>query len=85
MEIICWLVFAYVIAVLLRIVLSWFPPSDGLVGDANRAIVRITEPVLAPVRRILPPLGGLDLSPLVVLIVLQVVVLDIILGCRGPL
>ncbi len=33
----------------------------------------VTEPVLAPVRRILPPFGGLDLSPLVVIILLQIV------------
>jgi YggT family protein len=33
----------------------------------------VTEPVLAPVRRILPPFGGLDFSPLVVIIVLQVI------------
>jgi YggT family protein len=33
----------------------------------------VTEPVLAPVRRVLPPFGGLDFSPLVVILVLQFV------------
>ncbi|HXA42353.1 MAG TPA: YggT family protein [Candidatus Solibacter sp.] len=33
----------------------------------------VTEPVLAPVRRLLPPFGGIDFSPLVVIILLQVV------------
>lgn len=85
MQILCLAVWLYVVAILLRMILSWFPPSDGVVGDANRYLWRITEPVLGPVRRALPPLGGLDLSPLVVLLVLQIVVLDLILGCRGPL
>jgi len=35
-------------------------------------LYRITEPVLAPVRRVLPPMGGLDLSPLVVIIGIQI-------------
>lgn len=35
-------------------------------------LYRLTEPVLAPIRRVLPPMGGLDLSPLVVIIGIQV-------------
>jgi YggT family protein len=84
-EIICLAVWAYVIAIILRMVLSWFPPSDGIVADANRVLWRITEPVLGPVRRALPPLGGLDLSPLIVILVLQIVVLDLILRCGNVL
>jgi YggT family protein len=34
-------------------------------------LYRLTEPVLAPIRRVLPPMGGLDLSPLVLLIALR--------------
>jgi YggT family protein len=45
-------------------------------GNANvrtilRALDRLTEPVLAPIRRILPNLGGLDISPIVALIGLE--------------
>ena len=36
-------------------------------------LYKMTEPVLAPIRRTLPPMGGLDLSPMLLLIVLQVV------------
>ena len=36
-------------------------------------LYKLTEPVLAPIRRALPPMGGLDLSPMLLLIVLQVV------------
>jgi len=47
------------------------------VRDWSRGIPRflwdVTEPILAPVRRLLPPFGGLDFSPLIVIIVLQVI------------
>ncbi|MFN5602167.1 MAG: YggT family protein [Acidimicrobiaceae bacterium] len=38
----------------------------------SQFLYRITEPVLAPVRRVLPPMGGLDLSPLVVILGIQI-------------
>lgn len=64
-----------------RILMSWFNP------DPNSPIVRflynVTEPVLAPVRRILPPAGMLDLSPIVVLIgatVLQELLIRLVLS-----
>jgi YggT family protein len=66
------LVLAYILAIVLVIVLSWFPLAGD--GPAERAFVflrRITDPVLAPVRRLVPPVGGvLDLSPTIVLFVL---------------
>jgi YggT family protein len=43
--------------------------------------VKITEPVLGPIRRVLPSTGFLDLSPLVVLLTLDIVVRRLILGC----
>lgn len=58
-------------AVLARALLSWFPmnPSNPLVA----VLWQITEPVLAPFRRIIPRMGMIDISPLVALIVLQIV------------
>lgn len=84
-EILCWLVFAYILAIVVRMVLSWFPASDGFVADIERLLGRFTEPVLGPLRRAIPPLGALDLSPLILLLFLQIVVMQIILGCAGPL
>ncbi len=69
----------YLIAFLVRIGLSWFPPPRGnfMIG-VNRFLFTITEPVLAPLRAILPPvqLGGMaiDLSPTVVILLLFVIV-----------
>ena len=67
----------YLLAFLIRIGLSWFPPPQGnfMIG-VNRFLFTITEPVLAPLRAILPPvqMGGMaiDLSPTVVILVLLV-------------
>lgn len=68
--------------ILARVLLSWFPINpNGPMGQVMRWIFVATEPVLAPIRRSLPPFGGLDLSPIVVLLVLSLVVQRIILGC----
>ncbi len=37
-----------------------------------RFLIRITEPVLAPLRRYIPPVGGLDFSPMIALILIQI-------------
>ena len=59
----------YFVAVLIYALLSWIGPSGH--GPAEHLLGRLCEPLLAPVRRIVPPLGGLDLSALFVLIGLQ--------------
>ena len=60
----------YSLVVLVAVILSWVPV------DRRNPLVTITqsltEPVLAPIRKRLPPMGGLDLSPMVLLIALQV-------------
>ena len=67
----CRLLDAYLIVMFARIILSWFPinPGSGL-ASVYGFLYSITEPVLGPIRRVIPPLGmggmGLDLSPLVV-------------------
>ena len=66
-EIVCLLLLAYMIILLGRALLSWFPIS----GDSPFAALRgllysLTEPVLAPVRGLVPPMGGFDISFIVV-------------------
>lgn len=60
-----------ILAIFFRAILSWF------VRDPNNPIVRvldsITEPILQPLRQILPRMGMMDLSPLVAIIVLSVI------------
>ncbi|MFA5564780.1 MAG: YggT family protein [Acidimicrobiia bacterium] len=70
-DLVCTLLGYYLIILLARVVLSWFPISRGsfLEGVAS-LLYALTEPLLGPLRRVLPPvrLGGmgLDLSPLIV-------------------
>ena len=53
---------------LARILLSWFPGfARNPIGEM---IYQITEPILAPARQIIPPMGGLDISPIIVFLIL---------------
>jgi YggT family protein len=66
-------IFAFVLtwAIIIRALLSWF--SVGGAQPVFRLLVEITEPVLAPIRRVLPTAGMLDFSPLVALLLIQVI------------
>ena len=65
----------YILILIVRAVLSWFPYSpDSPLNPVRRVVITLTEPVLAPFRRIIPPVGMLDLSFLVALIVVWLVV-----------
>ena len=57
----------YVLVIFARIILSWFPvTSSGPFAQINRLLFQVTEPVLGPARRIIPNIGPLDISPIVV-------------------
>ena len=73
-ELLCALVLLYTITIFLVIVFSWFPVQPGGPADGIfRFLRRLTDPVLLPLRRLIPPIGGaLDISPIVVIIVLIV-------------
>ena len=82
----CLLATGYLIAIFARIILSWFPISpDSPFASIFSFLYTITEPVLGPIRRLLPPMGmggmGLDLSPIIVIFAMQLVVMPLF-GCR---
>ena len=52
--------------ILIRVLMSWINP--GLNNPIMAVIYQLTEPLMAPVRRMLPPMGGLDLSPIILLL-----------------
>lgn len=80
--ILCSLVQIFIYMIIVRVVLSWFPStSGGVVAQVSYFVGRFTEPVLEWVRRIMPRTGALDLSPLVVLLFLQIIVQRMILKC----
>ncbi|MEY2426130.1 MAG: YggT family protein [Actinomycetota bacterium] len=67
------LIYIYSLLIFGRIILSWFPISRGSpMESVYSGLYSVTEPVLGPVRRALPPMGGFDLSPIVVIIGLRV-------------
>ena len=80
--ILCSLVQIFIYMIIVRVVLSWFPStSGGVVAQISYFVGRFTEPVLDWTRRVMPRTGALDLSPLVVLLFLQIVVQCLILNC----
>jgi YggT family protein len=54
------LLYAFMICLLVRAVFSWIEPFPR--NGIHRVAFNITEPVLAPVRRLVPPFGGFDVS-----------------------
>jgi YggT family protein len=57
------------IAILIRVILSWFPVDQS--NPIVRIVWEITEPVLAPFRRVIPRIGMFDLSPLAAFLVIS--------------
>jgi len=63
-----WLIRIYIWVILLRAILSWFPAPT--LGGLIMILYRLSEPVLKPFRKILPPhrAGGLDISPMLAIL-----------------
>ena len=59
----------FLFAILIQVVLSWVSP--GTHNSATALLYRLTEPLLGPARRMIPPMGGLDFSPIAVLVGIQ--------------
>jgi YggT family protein len=78
---------AWFVVLFIRAVLSWIPSGTGSLWEVRRVLLAVTEPVLAPVRRVLPPLdlGGasVDLSMLVVGFVGSVLLRPLLTGALG--
>jgi YggT family protein len=76
-EIIQGLLQLLILAIVVSAVLSWLVAfnvinlRNQLVYGVARFLEAVTTPVLRPVQRIIPPLGGVDISPIVVILVLQ--------------
>ncbi len=81
--ILAYLIEAYVVVLIVRALLSWLPARPGTaLFRVVQLLDAVTEPVLRPVRRILPPVGvggmAIDLSILIVIIVAQVIVVPLL-------
>jgi YggT family protein len=70
----------FILILVVRAVLSYFPyRSDSPLNPVRRVVTTITEPVLAPFRRIVPPVGMFDLSFLVAFIVCEIIVQEVLI------
>jgi YggT family protein len=69
----------YVLILLVRALMSWFPYSQGSpLNPVRKVVFAATEPVLAPFRRLIPPIGMIDISFLVAFIVVQLFVTNVL-------
>lgn len=96
MDSIVWLIVTiidlYFWIVIISAVLSWLiafnvaNPRNPVVGTVWDTLVRLTEPALAPIRRFLPNLGGIDISPVILLLLLGFLrrfIVEIYMGMSG--
>ncbi len=71
----CLVLWIFTLCIFGVIILSWFPLAPG--GPAYsvwQLLRRVTDPVLLPLRRLIPPIGGVfDLSPIIVLVLVQII------------
>lgn len=68
--------YALWMAILGRVIMSWvtmFAPTSSVVQTLNEILHQMTEPILGPLRRVIPPLGMFDLTPMIALILLMVI------------
>lgn len=70
-------VYVFIFAILIRVVLSWIAPQQGY-NPALRLLYDITEPVMEPARRLIPPIAALDISPILVFIFLYLTLMLIV-------
>ena len=72
---------ALVLAIFVRVIMSWVPMRLPL--GLNDLMWNVTEPVLAPIRRYVPIAGGMDFSPFIALLLIQIIA-SIILRVLPP-
>jgi YggT family protein len=73
-------IYLFFFSIIVQVVLSWVNPHAR--NSITALIFRLNEPVLRPARRLLPPFSGIDLSPLLVLVTLQLALILIVRPIR---
>jgi YggT family protein len=74
-----YILYIYLWVIIISVVMSWLI-AFGIINTYNRTVAmigdvlyRLTEPVLRPIRRLLPNLGGLDISPIIVILIIWLI------------
>lgn len=78
MELICTLLNIYLLVIFARILFSWIRVEPGTaVASIYSVVFNLTEPVLGPLRQLIPPvrlgMAALDLSPIILLVVIRII------------
>jgi len=60
-----------VYAIFARVILSFFRPMGGAVGKVSQFINDITDPIILPIKKIMPRTGMIDLSPFIAVIIIE--------------
>lgn len=78
-DILHFIISAYVFVIIAEVVLSWLiafevinvrnPQAQNLI----RLIQRLTDPVMNPLRKVIPPLGGIDITPIIAILILNLI------------
>jgi uncharacterized protein YggT (Ycf19 family) len=61
----------YIILIIAYVLMSWLPMNGAAIQDIYRVIGSLVEPYLGLFRRFIPPMGGMDFSPIVAILLLQ--------------
>ena len=61
----------YSIVIVVYVLMSWIPQMSGWVADLNEILGKICDPYLDLFKKVIPPVGGIDFSPIAAIIVLQ--------------
>ena len=72
-------IYVFLFSILIQVIMSWINP--GSYNPVLSLLYSLNEPLLTPARRLVPPIGGLDLSPIVVMVALQLAAILLV----GPL
>jgi YggT family protein len=70
-SLLAYLIQLYTFVLLARILISWIPNFDPY-HPAVQLLHRVTDPVLEPARKLIPPIGMVDISPIIVFFALQI-------------
>lgn len=65
----------FIIAIFIRVILSWVSPYAARQHPAVGLLNNLTDPLMRPARHMIPPMGGIDLSPIVVFILLYLTII----------
>ncbi len=91
LQFISWLLGLYVTVLIVAVILSWLiafnviNTHNQFVRIVSDVLYRLTEPALRPIRNVLPDFGGLDLSPVVLIIIIYFIQSVVIYGWLIPL